>query len=1173
MNSILTFFQSEAMIDLVTALLHTLWQGVLVAGLVFLALRAVPARHATARYAVSLAGLALVVLAGFATWSVLDLDLGVEDRNAAAETVVASGAGEARAGNEEGAAVRAGGTPPSPAPAPAAPDQGGTAWRAWLGGAWILGAVFMLFRAAISIRGATRLRRRCLPLEDRELERLIEELRAVMGLRRKVRILVGDAVSVPAVVGVVVPSLLLPAAVLRPLSPEQVRMVIAHELAHIRRYDYLVNLLQFLVEALLFFNPAVWWISRQARLEREACCDVAAVEVTGQAGDYAQTLAEVARVVSGGAQLAAAAALLERDAGTLVSRVRRLLYPAHRPRLRLPWPSAAAVLGGSALVLIALQICTSTVVRATAEWLSPKERIEKITKLAETHTDPTGADDDYSKLPKVTIRGTISASGGTEVPADWEYIHARVERRHATIHHSLDVKGSTFEGKVTPGEISLSGTPPGHAPVFVKAFLAKPGETVGDLHIRLEPGFPARLKVVDPAERPIEGVRCRASFRRWGLGAGGQDLITNSKGEVVVEHASSEAEFVVSLRAPGYQFDKQTFRLEPKKTAVVKLQRARPVKGRVTSEQSEAVAGATIRLAARRGFAPFTVDPRVEWNQRRYPSVEAGPDGRFRLDSLRDDSSYVLYVEAPNHTPKLVPGVRPGQTVTVVLGPPREIRLRLRGDLGKLKRSRQGTYRVPYHNPLRIEDMTSIRTFWTEVAVWTDVAVEGEEGEVHIRNLLPGEVTINLPGRTLRFSVEEPQVHSMTVDLSRPEEETPSKPRWATRSVAVELRVPPDAPVPEGELRVDYVEPGARSYKPFRLPLEKGRVAIDVPLPAEGPGKFRYGPLYANGYWVVDRSEILIYPGEDPLVFEVDAHPAGALYGRVLNTEGEPTNDFHLALITVERPATPDNTWPANNWGSDDQSGGKFLLQPIPLGGVYCVTASDGRNGHFGRILSAPVRVDAANPVQKIDLKIPRGVDVPVEVRFEGASVVAGAKVSLHYDSPYSHSFGSADSTTNREGRCVFRGVNPALPGTISVKVEPRGSFCGTKKKLKVNGSLNIIVLERGLTFRGRVIDHTTGRPMSREKISIWATEGNSEYPGNFEALTDDRGRFIFEGLQPAIYRIGVRGTHPVGTRVRVDDDGRRWYTRPGNDSDKVDLREIDLSERYDVRVVRDEDL
>ena len=82
-----------------------------------------------------------------------------------------------------------------------------------------------------------------------------------------------------------------PVSLLTELPPQAIRAILWHELAHIRRHDYLLNLIQMLVESVLFFNPAIWWVSRQIRIEREACCDALAVRRTGEPIVYSQALA------------------------------------------------------------------------------------------------------------------------------------------------------------------------------------------------------------------------------------------------------------------------------------------------------------------------------------------------------------------------------------------------------------------------------------------------------------------------------------------------------------------------------------------------------------------------------------------------------------------------------------------------------------------------------------------------------------------------------------------------------------------------------------------------------------------------------------------------------------------------------------------------------------------
>jgi TRAP-type transport system periplasmic protein len=115
-----------------------------------------------------------------------------------------------------------------------------------------------------------------------------------LGLARSVQLRESLVATVPLVVGWLRPMILLPSSVISGLSVKQLEMILAHELAHIRRHDYLVNLLQSVIETLLFYHPAVWWVSRQIRKEREHCCDDLAVKVCG--GDkqsYARTLADL----------------------------------------------------------------------------------------------------------------------------------------------------------------------------------------------------------------------------------------------------------------------------------------------------------------------------------------------------------------------------------------------------------------------------------------------------------------------------------------------------------------------------------------------------------------------------------------------------------------------------------------------------------------------------------------------------------------------------------------------------------------------------------------------------------------------------------------------------------------------------------------------------------------
>ena len=153
---------------------------------------------------------------------------------------------------------------------------GRSAFDVRLPGSWIGGR-----RAASAAKSAGR--------GCRSLARC-DGLAAALGIARRVGVGVCDRVAAPLLVGIVRPLILFPAAALAGWSPDQIEMALLHELAHVRRHDNAVNLLQRLVESALFFHPAVWIVSRWVRLEREQCCDRIVVGHTGRAHEYAEAL-------------------------------------------------------------------------------------------------------------------------------------------------------------------------------------------------------------------------------------------------------------------------------------------------------------------------------------------------------------------------------------------------------------------------------------------------------------------------------------------------------------------------------------------------------------------------------------------------------------------------------------------------------------------------------------------------------------------------------------------------------------------------------------------------------------------------------------------------------------------------------------------------------------------
>jgi beta-lactamase regulating signal transducer with metallopeptidase domain len=193
-------------------------------------------------------------------------------------------------------------------------------WLGWLVALWSLGVGVLSLRLLGGWVFTQRLRHAVVTKVPEALEEMLARLAARLHVERAVRIGHSLLVEVPTVVGWLKPVILLPASTLSGLTPRQLEAVLAHELAHIRRHDYLVNLFQTVIETLLFYHPAVWWVSRQVRDERENCCDDVAVAACGDALLYARALCELEELRASAPALAMAA-----TGGSLVERIRRVL--------------------------------------------------------------------------------------------------------------------------------------------------------------------------------------------------------------------------------------------------------------------------------------------------------------------------------------------------------------------------------------------------------------------------------------------------------------------------------------------------------------------------------------------------------------------------------------------------------------------------------------------------------------------------------------------------------------------------------------------------------------------------------------------------------------------------------------------------------------------------------
>ncbi|MEK7684405.1 MAG: M56 family metallopeptidase [Verrucomicrobiota bacterium] len=321
MKALLALFQQPFAQALGWTLLHFLWQGAVLAALLGVVLGALRKSPAHTRYLAACLALSLMALAPIVTFNQ------VSHQRELRPTIT----GVIFSDVQETFLVAPALRPPERSPSPEIlPDTLRSKLEGfsrqlevalpWLVAVW-LGVVSVLslrlFAGWLCVR---RLRNNASELLnalcEEQLSRLVRELK----VSRPVRLFKSVLVEVPTVVGWLRPVILVPATVLTNLTPAQLEAILAHELAHIRRHDYLVNLLQKVVETFLFYHPAIWWVSRQIDQERENCCDDLTVAVCGDRIAYAKTLATLEELRSAPRQLRLAA-----SGGSLLQRIRRLL--------------------------------------------------------------------------------------------------------------------------------------------------------------------------------------------------------------------------------------------------------------------------------------------------------------------------------------------------------------------------------------------------------------------------------------------------------------------------------------------------------------------------------------------------------------------------------------------------------------------------------------------------------------------------------------------------------------------------------------------------------------------------------------------------------------------------------------------------------------------------------
>jgi beta-lactamase regulating signal transducer with metallopeptidase domain/protocatechuate 3,4-dioxygenase beta subunit len=552
-------------------LVHFLWQGSAIA--IALALvRAFIGRRLSARgrYALSCAALALMTAAPLFTF------------------------------------LAAGSVNASALPRPEWPLAAGAGWERalpWLVVAWLAGVVVFSARIAAGWRAASRLRRIAVGSVPGDWQEALVELIRRMRVSAPVRLLASSLAPAPAVVGWLRPVILMPVEAMAGLPIEQVRALLAHELAHILRQDYLVNILQSVSEALLFYHPAVWWVSSQIRAERELCCDDLAVEASGDALEYAIALADLET-----ARRARLRAVMAANGGSLAHRIRRLAGKPESVSHNLPGPGAVWAL----TVLWLLGI--GAVALHAGEAARPRAPHIALRRFAPSAVAPAPL---VVVEPPVVKLSSVSSLVSTLLFDPFFAAPQPPLQQSATGQE----KRATVSGTVT----STSGKPVANANVLLLRSSGAAGSSPGVFSVRSGDGGEFAFDKVDPGQ---------------------YHLVVSHPKYISGQYSTGDSRFPVSLTEG-----------QAVTGLAVKLSEASTVSGRVVDEDGDPFPHAKVMvLRSVHYYGRRTISAVSEAN--------SGDDGKFEVAGVPPGRYYLRVAGQPSWTSSErapVAAVKPGQ--------------------------------------------------------------------------------------------------------------------------------------------------------------------------------------------------------------------------------------------------------------------------------------------------------------------------------------------------------------------------------------------------------------------------------------------------------------------------------------------------------------------------------
>lgn len=1161
---------------------HTLWQAALVAFLVWVALRLLPARAAEVRYKISTAGLMLVVILPFATWSVLRLDPNSPDNHWSAPATPfhanadlgATASVDPSLKMPSSASGIAAGSTSSPT---FVPNQNTITMGIFL--SWFCIATLLLVRG-LAVVAIVRCRMTIpmvgMSLALAPLQAITRDYCQLLRLRRTVRLIVSDRISVPAVIGTVWPVILIPAAMLTGVPVDQWRIVIAHELAHIRRWDALVAIAQMVIESMLFFNPAVWWLSRQLRVEREACCDGVAVQLCGQPLSVARALVEVAAASLPRRSpreldptVAAALAFVEpTHRGELTNRVQRLVAPDRSPGPRVSWIGLVSLLLILVVLGVGLKLSSDLAVQTAAHWMSPRERVDKLVQLE--------AEQNGNFVPLENAAGDSEQNSGRSIPEEqaehaqgWIPVELVVRtddgsplERQLQLQ-SLSQTGHSSTGKslnsprepvneyraalyYPPCRFRIAAGHPGRAPVVSPVVSLLPGDPGKTVELVLTKGSTVPALIQDHDGRPIPHARLRGNVQ---ISIGG-----SSTGISIGEYESDD-DGRLQLRSVGPSmidfeilaggFQRQRIRHEfatdldhftMDKPLVVRMESARPTKVLVvdgsTGQPLPHVRFTILQRKHELQNLNFGYSSKYNAPDRWMDYATSNEKGIATFDELEDAAAYTFVATVPHYPLSQVVVSAGDPERTVKLGPSVRLTGQITGHRERL-RSLQRDGKTVYV----VDGSRLLGNYSDNLSAELD-----DEGRFSFPDLTAGDrITLLLPDNRQDIVIN-PSGSNLEYHIPAANVATPPM-----REVIIHLTGTAPGADARGSLYVSWQHPtlNLSTIQNGPLPLSGNEVRFKAPIGA----KINFLGRDLVGYRIHDQTGIEVTGGTEPHIINVPVTPVGGIYGSVTRHDGTPTDAAFVMAIAAQRPAGEKSGQPLDPSGSS--AGSKYLCS-VPLGGRYRLFAREQTASSYLWGVSEEVTIDQAHPIAQVAIQLPAGREVRVRLLDTRGQPIAKQSVKLEIGVSVKGSAGFSfqiDSETSADGFASFGRLpidHPVAPINISYHViVPPQKYRGISREWNPRQPLEIR-LQTGVSASGVVIDTTSGKPIPNANVRIYPLDaGRASYKGSVTTTADGEGRFRFDGLEQILYAGSVTNAAPKGTVVEPLGHGGYRFSYP----------------------------